>query len=141
VKRPIGITIIAVIQAFVGIVLLIGAAAVLLGKNSDTTKQALAMAHLTADTGTLVSIGIFALILAAIQLILAVGLFQLQGWAWAVTLFVFGADVVTNVIDLVNGRTLSQSEVFGVIISLLIVLYLLAPGVRAAFFRGASAHA
>ena len=134
-KRPIGITIIALVQLLAAIVLVLGAATLLLGNQSQANQQALAMAHLASTRQTEVSIGVFALILGAIELLVAVGLFQLKGWAWGLAVLVSGANVVFGVLDLVNRIALTQSEQVSLIVSLLVLVYLLTPGVREAFFN------
>jgi uncharacterized membrane protein (DUF2068 family) len=134
-KRPIGVTIIALVQLLAAIVLVLGAATLLLGNQSQASQQALAMAHLAVTRQTEVSIGIFALILGAIELLVAVGLFQLKGWAWGLAVLVVGANVVFGVLDLVNRVALTQSQQVSMIVSLLVLIYLLMPGVREAFFN------
>jgi uncharacterized membrane protein (DUF2068 family) len=138
VKRPIGITIIALIQVFVAVIVLLGAVALLLGNQSQASQQALTMAHLSVSRSTEVSIGVFALIIAGIELLIAWGLFQLKGWAWGLSVFAFGANVVFSVLDLINRVALTQSQQISMVISLLVLIYLLTPGVREAFFRRAS---
>src|SRR5260370_10810202 len=135
VKRPIGITIIALVELLAAIVLVLGAATLLLGNQSQANQQALAMAHLASTRQTEVSIGVFALILGAIELLVAVGLFQLKGWAWGLAVLVSGANVVFGVLDLVNRVALTQSAQVSLIVSLLVLLYLLTPRLPLAFFN------
>src|SRR5258708_21846446 len=91
VKRPIGITIIALVQLLAAIVLVLGAATLLLGNQSQANQQALAMAHLATTRQTEDSIRVFALILGALALLVAVGLFPLKGCAWGLGGLVSGA--------------------------------------------------
>jgi hypothetical protein len=140
-RRPVGIVILALIQAFAGVVLLIGGVALLLGNSSAASQEALSMANLSSDTGTLVSFGVITLILAVVELALAFGLFQLRGWAWGISLILFGANVVLVLMNLVNGQSLTQTQEVSGLVSLLIALYLLLPGVRGAFFSRTPASA
>ena len=133
-KRPIGITILAVLQVVSGAVFLLAAATLLLGNQSDASRQALAMAHLSASRDTLISVGVFSLIIGGLQLVVAVGLWQLKAWAWVLAALASGASVVSGVLSVVNGARIPQEQQIALVVSLIILVYLITPGVREAFF-------
>src|SRR5262249_59602764 len=107
-KRPIGITVLAILQVVSGAAFLLAAATLLIGNQSDASRQALAMAHLSASHDTIVSIGVFSLIVGALQLVVAVGLWQLKAWGWGIAALVSGANFVFGVVNVVNGARLPQ---------------------------------
>jgi len=133
-KRPLGITILAILQAISAAVFLLAAATLLLGNQSDASRQALAMAHLSASRDTLVSVGVFSLIIGGLQLAVAVGLWQRKAWAWVLAALASGASVVSGVLSLVNGERILQEQQIALAVSLIILVYLITPGVREAFF-------
>jgi uncharacterized membrane protein (DUF2068 family) len=109
--RPLGITVIAIIVAIYGILAVLGGITLL---------------------GVSATAGVFTLILAVMELVLAWGLWNLRSWA-------FWATVVVEVLSLVNSiYALALGNSFDAFISILIALavliYLFAdPNVRAAF--------
>lgn len=133
-KRPIGITILAILQVVSGAVFLLAATTLLLGNQSDASRQALAMAHLTASRDTLISVGVFSLIIGGLQLVVALGLWQLKPWAWVLAALASGASVVSSVLSVVNGERILQEQQIALAVSLIILVYLITPGVREAFF-------
>jgi uncharacterized membrane protein (DUF2068 family) len=140
-KRPIGITVLAILQVVSGAAFLLVAATLLLGNQSDVSRQALTMAHLAAGRDTLLTIGVFAVILGGLQLAVAAGLWQLKVWAWGLAALASGASVVSGALNVINGENLPQEQQVSLVVSLLILLYLLTPGVREAFFTKVAAHA
>ncbi|RDE16885.1 MAG: hypothetical protein C4K47_00705 [Candidatus Thorarchaeota archaeon] len=108
--RPIGITILAILQLLGAIVwIYIGALALML---------ALALLPLLAFMAAI------PLILGIIGLILFYGLWTLKGWAWIWTLII-------NIIQVI--WALYSWDLISLVLPLIIVIYLLVPGTRAAF--------
>ncbi len=111
--RPLGITVLAILQLLGAILGLLGAGAAIL--------LALALGPL----------GFIALLLAAVMLVFAIigfvlfyGLWNLKGWAWIWTLII-------NIINIL--LALFPVNVVSLIIPVIIVVYLLIPSTRAAF--------
>ena len=113
-SRPIGITIIAIIVAILGILSIIGGILLL---------------------GSSVTAGVIDIILGILQLILAWGLWTLQRWA-------FWATVILEVLTIIDGifawTTGSAGPgIVAIIIAIIILIYLFADrNVRAAFHTG-----
>lgn len=140
-KRPKGVTLLAILEVVSGAVFLLAAATLLLGNQSDVSRQALTMAHLSANRDTLISIGVFSLIIGGLQLGVAAGLWQLKTWAWGLAALAAGANMVFGALNVVNGERIVQEQQISLVVSLLILVYLLTPGVRGAFFSKRTAHA
>src|SRR5215813_13854215 len=103
-KRPKGVTLLAILQVVSGAVFLLAAAMLLLGNQSDVSRQALTMAHLSSSRDTLISIGVFALVLGGLQLAVAAGLWQHKAWAWVLAALASVASAVSGVLAVVNGQ-------------------------------------
>ncbi|MBN2228148.1 MAG: hypothetical protein JW779_01060 [Candidatus Thorarchaeota archaeon] len=109
--RPLGITILAILQLLGSLLLLLGAALVL-------------MAGAIIDP-ILLLFAIAPLILGIIGLILFYGLWNLKGWAWIWTLIINILNIIFAVYPTV--------QLMSLVVPVIIVVYLLIPGTRAAF--------
>ncbi len=109
--RPTGVTIIAILQ-FIG-----GALSILAG-----VLAAISFHPIEA---------IVAIVLGVIGLILGMGMWTLQSWAWTGTLIIQGINLILNVVNLLRGQ--GVSNIVGLIIAAIIVYYLTRPEVREAF--------
>jgi len=76
--------------------------------------------------------GIFLIIGPILQLIFAYGAFNLRSWAWYLGLISTGITVVGVIINFVNGASF-WSAIWGSIWSVIIFIYLLTPSVRQVF--------
>lgn len=111
--RPIGVTIIAILQ-------LIGAIAFLaLGALSVMNGMAIPLLGII-----LVAIGAFMVIWGIIGLILFWGLFAMKGWAWLITLLFNIIGLVTGIFGFYNSGFTDFTQLVNVIIPLIIVIYL-----------------
>lgn len=108
--RPTGVSIIAILQ-FIGGVLSIFAGVL----------AALSLHPIQA---------VVAIVLGIIALILGVGMWTLQSWAWTGTLIIQGINIINYVINLLRG---DGSGIVGLIIAGIIVYYLIRPEVKEAF--------
>jgi len=109
--RPIGVSIIAILQ-FAG-----GALSILAG-----VLAALSLHPIQA---------IVAIVLGVLGLVLGIGMWTLQSWAWTGTLIVQGINIINNVINLLRGG--GVSSIVGLVIAGIIVYYLTRPEVKKAF--------
>jgi uncharacterized membrane protein (DUF2068 family) len=113
-RRPLGITIIAIIVAIYGILSIIGGIALL---------------------GASPTAAIIAIIIGVLQLILAWGLWTLQRWAFWATVIIEVLAVINGILALVGHSTVGPAPgIIGIIIALIVLIYLFADrNVRAAF--------
>jgi hypothetical protein len=133
-KRPVGVTIFAVIAIIYGIfnlllVLLglIGIGLAASGVAAVTTKY---------DVGTLAYAAIWDAVLGILYLVFGIGAFRLKGWAWTTGVAVLVLELVRNI----AGYFISGFGALSIITSvsaLLLLWYLLRPNVRAAFGKAA----
>lgn len=121
-KRPFGITVIAILALFGGLFGLCWPVLVFTGST-----------FLGPILGTVgVFAGIFLIVGPILQLIFAYGAFKLRPWAWYLGLISSGITVLGVVINLFDGASF-WSAIWGSILSIIIFIYLLTPDVRQAF--------
>lgn len=136
-KRPVGVTILAIINGLGALVLgLIGISAFLAGPILDQLMQDPDLAELLATVPP-EAIDIFPKVLGAIFLVLAltnvaiaVGLWTLQTWAWYLTLVFQGLGVVSNLGGLL---LLNPVSLASIVFSGFYIYYFLQPPVQEAF--------
>lgn len=127
-RRPMGVTILAILQLIAGLLGLCVPTVVLIGS--------VALAFL-GPVGTFVGVigilgGLLLLLGPVLHLIVAYGALNLRKWAWWLGIIATGVDVVGAVLNLWNGAGILQAIV-PVGFSLIVFVYLLMPGVREAF--------
>ncbi len=127
-NRPVGVTILGILQLIAGLIGLCIPLIVITGSTALT---------FASPVGTVVGlIGICAglLILAGpvLHLIAAYGAFNLRKWAWWLGILATGVDVLGAAVNLWNGTGILQA-IFPVGFSIIVFIYLLTPGVRQAF--------
>lgn len=121
-KRPFGVTLIAILALIGGLFGLCWPTLAFMGS-----------ALLPGIFGTIgVLAGIFLIIGPILQLVFAYGAFKLRSWAWYLGLIASGITVIGVIINLINGASL-LSALWGSILSIIIFIYLLTPNVRKAF--------
>ena len=93
------------------------------------------LASLSAGTiaAILTVIGAVALILGIIYLAVAVGFLGGKGWAWTLAMIGYIIGIVINLVQIGLG---AYTNVFGLVIGILIIYYLTRPHVKAFFGRG-----
>ena len=136
-KRPIGVTILAIINGLSTLVLgLIGISAFFAGPVLDQLMQDPELADLL-ETVPPEAIDIFPKVLGAVFLVLAlingaiaVGLWFLQSWAWYLTLVFQGLGIVSNLGGLL---LLNPVSLASIIFSGFYIYYFLQPPVKEAF--------
>jgi len=146
-RRPTGVTILGVLAILGGIALLVGGIALVgLGLVIGTyAGSAFTNALSNAGYSGLASIGagtlaVFLLALGAVILVLGIlyfavgmGYFGGKGWAWTLGIVVTIISVILDVVQIAFGAI---SNVFGLVIGLLILYYLTRPHVKAFFGKG-----
>ncbi|HET6444747.1 MAG TPA: DUF2127 domain-containing protein [candidate division Zixibacteria bacterium] len=92
-------------------------------------------AFLEADSNSaLVGAGIGTLIVAAAQLIVGIGLWSLQKWAWALAAFVLAIRVIGDFFLIFSGGSVAAAIV-NLVITAVLLWYLFRPNVQQAFGR------
>jgi hypothetical protein len=133
-KRPTGITILAVIAVIYGIFNLLLALLGLLG--SALKASGVAAAAIRYSAGTLVYATISDAVLGILLLAFGLGALRLKGWAWTTGVAALVLDVVRQIVGVViqgisAGAIVRDS--ITTVIALLLIWYLFRPNVRAAF--------
>lgn len=124
-KRPFGVTLIAILALISG---LFG----LCWPTLAFTGSAL-LGGILGTVGVLA--GIFLIIGPILQLVFSFGAFRLRPWAWYLGLIATGITVLGVVINLFQGASI-WSAIMGSTLSIIIFIYLLTPNVRKAFGIG-----
>jgi hypothetical protein len=131
-KRPAGVTILALIAIIYGIFSLLLALLGLLG----SALLASGAGHVKYSAGTLAYATITDAVLGILYLAFGIGAFALRRWAWTTGVAALVLDVVRQVVGVViHGFSAGNTVGFIITIVIAIVLlwYLFRPDVRAAF--------
>lgn len=138
-KRPVGVTILAVIAIVYGIFSLLLALLGLLG--SALLASGVAAAAIRYSAGTLAYATISDVVLGILYLAFGIGAFRLKGWAWTAGIAALVLDVVRQIVGIVVIQGFTATKIVGasitIVIALLLLWYLFRPNVRAAFGRAA----
>lgn len=111
--RPLGVTIIAILTAIVGIVSLASGAALLI-----------------------IGIGIISLVLGVAFLVVAYGLWTGKRWAWTITLILSVIGIIVAIASLAVG---DMGAIVRIIIHGVVIYYLYRPNVKSFFGKSAAA--
>lgn len=121
-QRPTGVTILAVVSAIGGVLLILGSLA-LLGLGAVFAAYGGGLAFL---------LGLVSLALGVADLALAYGFWMMKPWAWTWAVVLQAISVVYSLLSLVLGGGISN-VVFSVIVAGIIIYYLNMPDIRKAF--------
>jgi lysylphosphatidylglycerol synthetase-like protein (DUF2156 family) len=134
-NRPIGVTILAVLQLINSILATLGGLYIIFFRTAIFQKSP--ELETIPQYPTLVA-G-FALVLVIVGLIglfLAYGLFTLKGWAWLTALVLNGLSILSSLSAILSNQTRKGGDIFALFIAGVIVYYLLRPEVKRAFGKG-----
>ena len=139
-KRPVGITILALIHFILAGFMAVLACAVYA---QTTTRANLLLRHFLPDAYDSTETLVFLVSSAAILLVIGTGLWTLQGWAWWAMMVVVGVPLGRNLVYLAVGvgsspsliSTIPSSVWLWLIMNSIIVLYMARIDVRQAFRR------
>ena len=153
-SRPVGVTIIAILNIIGGIIMLFGAIALItIGAVLPTLpqtafNQSRLQGNLTAGQAPMppmvpqsllggigIAFGVVLLALSIASFVVAYGLLKGLGWAWTVTVILSIISVVLNAISIATGNI---GGIVSIIISGIILYYLYRPHVKAYFGKGVS---
>jgi hypothetical protein len=158
-SRPLGVTIIAILNIISGIIMLIfGIGLITLGAVLPTLppsvfNQSQLQGNITAGQapippgpppmalqfllgGVGIAIGAVLVALAIVSFFVAYGLWKGRGWAWTVTLILSIISIVWNAITIATAANFGG--IISIIISGIIIYYLYRPHVKAYFGKGVS---
>jgi hypothetical protein len=133
-KRPVGITIVAVIGIVYGIFTLLLALLGLLG--SALLASGVGANAIKYSAGTLAYATISDAVLGILYLAFGIGALRLSGWAWATGVVALVLEILRQVVSIVI-QGFGAGKIVTIVIALLFLLYLLRPSVRGAFGAGA----
>jgi uncharacterized membrane protein len=125
-KRPTGVTIIAVLAAIGGVFGLLAALVLLAGGT---------VGGATGLGGFLFVAGLLVLAYAVLSLVIAYGFWTLQPWAWPLGIGVQVLGIVQALLQFMNDPNTLFNMVVSIAIAAVIIWYLYQPHVRAAFRR------
>lgn len=134
-RRPVGVTILAVLAIIYGIfnLLLVLLALIAVALKASGLGGAAAIPY---SGGTLAYAGISDAILGILYLAFGIGAFSLKRWAWTTGVVALVLDVVRTIVSvIVQGFSASRivGPVITIVIALVVLVYLFRPNVRAAF--------
>ena len=136
-KRPTGVTIIAILNIIGGIIMLIGGigatvAGAILPSLPISQSDLSGVPPMLLGAGA-IGIGIILIILGILSFVVAYGLLKGMGWAWTLTLVLSIASIVLNAISIATGNF---GAIISIIISAIIIYYIYRPHVKAFFGKG-----
>ena len=126
--RPLGISIIAVLQ-YIGAGLLGLATLLVIFAGTAFTRE-----FGSIFGGIAIVVVIIFVALTALLIALGRGLWKLQSWAHIVTTILYGINILSDLVAVVNGR-FQASDMVSLVIGGIIITYLLLPKTRALFRR------
>ena len=134
-RRPTGITIIAVLYIVLAALSLLWSGLVFGVGGLSSLFGGLFGADNVADFGTSSAWSGFLGILAALmQIVVAIGLLSLKRWAWILALISVAVTVVQGILGIFGGGPFAfMCGILGLAIPLGILIYLLLPGTRRVF--------
>ena len=118
-KRPLGVTIVAILMIINGIILIAA------GIGGITVGAAMDIPLIGVSSGVLVALGIAAIIVAW-------GLIKGKGWAWIVTVILSIISIIMSIIAIAGGNF---GSIINLVISGVILYYMYRPEVKAYFGR------
>ena len=128
--RPLGITLLAVLQILLGALELLGAVAVAFV--SFVVPEMFPHVRFFAPRSAFAGLGLVAL--AFVEFILAYGLWKGKGWAWIGSLILAVVGLVFSALTLFMRPRVG--EVIALVLNLLIMYYLITPRVQSYFGKG-----
>lgn len=134
-KRPVGVTILAIIAIIAGIAgFALGLRALgLANAGAGASASAIAIGIPGVNTTNLVFIlGVVFLVLGVIYVSVGIGLWLLEPWARTLGIILMIGDLALRGWQITHSPS-SPTQIGGVVLDLVVLVYLLSPGVRDAF--------
>ena len=111
--RPLGLTIIAILSIFLGLIGVLGGA----------------LGVVSSETGEL-AVSFLSLIIGLISLPVGYGLLKGKRWAWTLAIGINLLSVILSIVVFVSGDSDASSVLVGILITALIVGYLMKPSIK-----------
>ena len=121
-QRPTGVTVLAVVSAIGGVLLILGSLALL----------GLGAVFAAFGGGFAFILGLISLALGIAELVLAYGFWMLRPWAWTWAVVLQAISVIYSVLELLLGGGVT-GVFFSVVVAAIIIYYLNMPEIRKAF--------
>lgn len=131
-NRPVGVTILAVLQLINGILATLGGLYIIFFRTAIFRRSS-ELETIPQYPTLAAGFALVLVILGLIGLFLAWGLFTLKKWAWLTTLILNGFSILSSLSAIFSNQTRKGGDIFGFVIAVVIVYYLLRPEVRRAF--------
>jgi hypothetical protein len=134
-KRPTGITILAVVYIALAVLSLLWSGLVLgLGGLGSLFGGLLGADNVAAFGTSSAWSGFLGIVVALVQIIVAIGLLSMKRWAWILALISVALTVVQGIAGILGGGAFAfMCGILGLAIPLGILIYLLLPGTRQVF--------
>jgi len=134
-KRPTGITIIAIVYIVLAVLSLLWSGLVFGLGGLGSLFGGLFGADNVAAMGTSSAwSGFLGIVTALVQIVVAIGLLSLKKWAWFLALISVALTVVQGIVGIFGGGPFAwMCGILGLLIPVGILIYLLLPGIRKAF--------
>jgi hypothetical protein len=121
-SRPVGVTIIAVLDALVGFLMLLGGGAVLgVGSFMGTFGGPMSAYH-----GLVAGFGVLVAVVGLVTIFLAWGVWRGAGWAWMAALVIAALSAMLHLLSF---------NLLLLVINVIVIVYLLQPNVKLYFGR------
>ncbi len=140
-KRPLGVTVLAVLYILSGIAGGIGTFLIYLRIDSLITQVRTAVGRTGPIPSDQVATVMYALLVvlalvSAVIFIIGTGLFTLEQWAWTLAIILSSGGLVIDGVAIVLGAASPVGLVPNILFSVVSLVYLFSPGVRWAFGGG-----
>ena len=133
-NRPMGVTIIAVLQLIISIFAIFGGLYIFFFRSGFFSRIS-ELEKVPNNPTLVVGFAVFLLIVGLIGLLIAYGLFTLKNWAWLTALILNGLSILSSLSAILSNQTRKGGDILGLIIAVVIVYYLLRSEVKRAFGR------
>jgi len=136
-SRPLGISILVIVEVIGGVVMLIIGGVLLFGAKSvafEMSLQGLVSGTISDLEFLFAFLGIILLVSGAISLVLSWGLWNGKGWARTIMLILAGLGIISSAALIsLNPSLVGMNPVINIIVQAVIVYYLYRPQVKAYF--------
>ena len=134
-KRPTGITIIAIVLLILGVISLLWGGLVFgFGGLRAMFGGVISAEQMAAAGAAGAWAGFLGMITAIVQIVTGFGLLGMKRWAWVLALVAVGLSVLQGIVGVFSGGIFSfMCGSLGLVIPVIVLVYLLTPGVRGRF--------
>jgi hypothetical protein len=131
-QRPMGVTILAVLAIIGGVLGILGGILILLGGGLIAASGVEGAA---AVGGLVIVFAILSIVIGALYLAFGIGAWGLKPWAWMLGVIGAGLSLLSALFQIIFLQSDITSQIVGIAISIIILVYLFTPPVKQAFGR------